>query len=60
MVEDSVSGIQAANAAGMKCLGIAPSHREQALLEAGAAHVVPDFLTASVEEVQELFTSWSK
>ncbi len=39
-----MSGIQAANRAGMKCLGIGPSHREQALLEAGAYHVLPDFL----------------
>ncbi len=60
VVEDSVSGVQAANAASMKCLGIAPPHREQVLLEAGAYHVLPDFLSVSVEELRELFASWSQ
>ncbi|MGB8523752.1 MAG: HAD family phosphatase [Candidatus Acidiferrales bacterium] len=60
VVEDSIAGIQAAKAAGMKCLGIARSHRAQVLLEAGAYHVLPDFLSVSVEEFQELFTSRSQ
>lgn len=55
VVEDSVSGVRAAKAAGMKCLGIATPPRAQTLLEAGADHVLPDFLDASVSEVQRLF-----
>jgi beta-phosphoglucomutase len=60
VVEDSISGIQAAKAAGIRCLGIAPSHRVRILREAGAYRVLPDFLSASVEELQELFTSRSQ
>src|SRR5271156_4368940 len=46
VVEDSTSGIQAAKAAGMRCLGIAPLHRAKVLFEAGAYRVLPDFLSA--------------
>lgn len=55
VLEDSVSGVEAAKAAAMKCVGIAPPHRAQALLEAGVDYVLPDFLEASLSHIQMLF-----
>lgn len=54
-VEDAVSGIRAAKSAGMKCLGIAPGNRVSTLLDAGAIHVVPNFVALSFGDVRELF-----
>jgi beta-phosphoglucomutase len=51
--EDSVSGVKAARAAGMKCLGIADHHRAQALRQAGADHVFPNFMNASLCQIQK-------
>jgi beta-phosphoglucomutase-like phosphatase (HAD superfamily) len=53
--EDSVSGVQAAKAAGMKCLGIAPPFRHHALLGAGADRVLANFHEASVGQLREFF-----
>ena len=53
--EDSVSGVRAARAAGMKCLGIATPPRSQSLLEAGAHGVVSDFLGTSLSQIRKLF-----
>jgi len=53
--EDSVSGVRAARAAGMKCLGIATPPRTQSLLEAGAHGVVSDFLGTSLSQIRKLF-----
>lgn len=41
--EDAVSGVQAARAAGMNCIGIAAQGAAARLRDAGASHVVPDF-----------------
>ena len=54
-IEDSVSGVRAAKAAGMKCLGIATHDRAQKLLDAGGDWVLPDFLEASVDSFCEYF-----
>jgi beta-phosphoglucomutase len=54
VVEDSVSGVHAAKAAGMKCLGIAQPTRSQALFDAGADFVLPNFLQTSVGEICRL------
>jgi len=43
VVEDAVSGVKAAKAAGMRCLGIAGHDRAQMLRDAGADAVIPDF-----------------
>ena len=49
VVEDAVSGVEAAKRAGMRCLGIASDGRTQLLLDAGADHVVPNFVGLSVD-----------
>ena len=53
--EDAVSGVKAARAAGMKCLGVAEPARAGDLLEAGADKVISDFSSTSVPELQALF-----
>src|SRR5215467_4885400 len=53
--EDSVSGIQAAKAAGMKCVGIADRQQVPALMHAGADYVFPNFSGLSWITVQKLF-----
>src|SRR5260370_28362924 len=40
--EDSVSGVKAAQAAGMKCIGIAANGLSPKLLDAGAIHILPN------------------
>jgi beta-phosphoglucomutase len=58
--EDSVCGVQAAKAAGMKCVGIADRGRATALLEAGAECVLPDFSGVSWINVQKLLARSGK
>jgi len=53
--EDAISGVQAAKAAGIRCLGIADHARAEELLEAGADHVVPNFASTSLRQLQQLF-----
>jgi beta-phosphoglucomutase len=53
--EDSVSGIKAAKAAGMKCVGIGNASRTDILLEAGADRVVADFTSFPVGRLHRLF-----
>ncbi|PYY22821.1 MAG: hypothetical protein DMG62_11670 [Acidobacteria bacterium] len=53
--EDAISGVLAAKAAGMKCLGIADHARAEELLEAGAERVVANFASTSLPQLEELF-----
>lgn len=55
--EDSVSGVRAARAAGMKCVGIGTSAHAQSLVQAGALDVLRDFVNTSVNQIQKLFLS---
>ena len=55
--EDAVSGVEAAKAAGMKCLAIAANGRGPLLERAGADRVVPDFSAASLDELRGLFAA---
>jgi len=57
--EDSVSGVLAATAAGMKSVGIADQYHAQSLLQAGAVDTLSDFSGVSFEQVQQLFSSKS-
>jgi beta-phosphoglucomutase len=54
--EDAVSGVKAAKAAGIKCLGIADHARAGELLEAGAEQVVANFASTSVPQLKQLFS----
>jgi beta-phosphoglucomutase len=54
-LEDSVSGVQSAKAARMKCLGIAAASRADELKQAGADYVVEDFRHVTLAKVYELF-----
>jgi beta-phosphoglucomutase len=53
--EDSVSGIKAAKAAGMKCVGIGNASRAEILLKAGANKVIVDFTSSPVGELHRFF-----
>jgi sugar-phosphatase len=55
VVEDAVSGVKGARAAGMQCMGIAESNRARLLYEAGAHFVVPNFVGLKVDTVFDLF-----
>lgn len=51
VLEDAPCGVRAARAAGMRCIGIATNGRADALREAGAEGVIPNFLEFSVEKL---------
>jgi beta-phosphoglucomutase len=51
-VEDAVSGIRAAIGAGLRCVGVALHETPEKLTKAGAAHVVQDFETVSLQELE--------
>jgi beta-phosphoglucomutase len=54
-IEDSVAGIQAARAAGMKCVGYAGPDRRAELLAAGADEVISEFALHCVESFERMF-----
>jgi beta-phosphoglucomutase-like phosphatase (HAD superfamily) len=51
VVEDAESGVKAARAAGMRCVGVATTHTEEELLAFGADLAVKDVSALSVEAV---------
>lgn len=53
--EDSLHGIQAGRAGGMRVIGVSSSHPEAKLREAGAHRVVPDFRKVDLEFMRGLF-----
>ena len=53
--EDAPSGVKAAKAAGMVCVGIAQPDLASTLIDAGARHVAPDFRSLPYSKLQELF-----
>jgi HAD superfamily hydrolase (TIGR01509 family) len=55
VLEDSVSGVRAATAGGLKCLGIADPCRAPGLLEAGAKQVFPNCSDTSLSQLRKLF-----
>lgn len=55
--EDAVNGVQAAKAAGMKCLAIASAGREMMLSGAGADKIIRDFSSLALDELRTLFES---
>jgi HAD superfamily hydrolase (TIGR01509 family) len=57
VVEDAVSGIDGARAAGMRCIGVADGSRAHLLYEAGADVVIPDFEGLTVAAVSGMFAA---
>jgi beta-phosphoglucomutase len=55
-VEDAVSGIHSAVAAGLSCLAIALHDAPETLTAAGAAHVVHDFENVSTHDLEDLLS----
>jgi beta-phosphoglucomutase len=53
--EDAVSGVEAAKAAGMKCLAIAANGRGPLLQKAGADVITSDFTAVNLEELSKLW-----
>ena len=53
--EDSLSGVQGAKAAGIRCIGIAEGKQMPVLLQAGAEYVLPNFIGISWIKIQKLF-----
>jgi len=52
--EDAVSGVKAAKAAGIRCLGVTEAARAAELLRAGAVRVIPNFASMSVSELETI------
>ncbi len=52
--EDSVSGIRAAKAAGIRCVGVATNGIIALLVEAGADRIIPDFSAVPFDLMHEL------
>jgi beta-phosphoglucomutase len=55
VVEDAVSGVKSARAAGMRCLGVASDQRADALRDAGADPVISDFRSLSLSRLKATF-----
>jgi HAD superfamily hydrolase (TIGR01509 family) len=51
-IEDAVSGVKSARAAGMRCMGVASPDRAEGLRAAGAHPVIPDFQDFSLDELK--------
>jgi len=54
-VEDAVSGVKAARAAGMRCLGVAHNGRADLLRLAGANPIIQDFRSLSFAQLEACF-----
>jgi beta-phosphoglucomutase len=50
-VEDAVSGVKSATAAGFRCVGLADPNRASLLRAAGACTVIPDFREFSIDQL---------
>jgi len=55
VLEDAPCGIQAAKAAGIRCVGISSNGRAVALSNAGADYVISDFRDLSIERLSALW-----
>ena len=49
VLEDTVSGVRAAVAAGMACVGVQTGRLADRLIAEGVRHIVPDFTTARLD-----------
>lgn len=55
VVEDAVSGVKSARAAGMRCLGVASPQHAEALRDAGADPIISDFRSLSLARLKASF-----
>jgi beta-phosphoglucomutase len=53
-LEDAPCGVEAAIGAGMRCMGVADSSKAESLRQAGADHVIADFVGLSVRTLEKL------
>jgi HAD superfamily hydrolase (TIGR01509 family) len=60
VLEDAPTGVQAAKAAGMRCVGVSSNGRAEILRRAGADHVIPGFVELSLEKLLQLLSSPSR
>jgi beta-phosphoglucomutase len=56
VLEDAPRGVEAAIAAGMRCMGVADGSKAQLLRNAGAEHVITDFVGISVQTLSEFLS----
>ena len=56
-LEDAPCGVEAAKSAGIRCVGVTHNGRAEALREAGAECVIPDFVGLSVDKLNQLCNS---
>ena len=60
VVENAVSGVKSARAAGMRCLAIAPPERAEALRDVGADPIISDFQSLSLAQLEATFDSFDR
>ncbi|MCU1302728.1 MAG: Beta-phosphoglucomutase [Candidatus Sulfotelmatobacter sp.] len=53
-VEDAISGVRAAVAAGLQCVGVALHESKEKLTAAGAIHVIRDFESVSAHDLEDI------
>jgi beta-phosphoglucomutase len=58
-LEDAPGGVEAAIAAGLRCVGVASNGKASALVDAGAEHVIPDFVGLSLARLEQTLNSSS-
>ncbi|HZR57838.1 MAG TPA: HAD family phosphatase [Terriglobales bacterium] len=54
VLEDAPCGVEAAKAAGIRCIGVTTNGRAESLRRAGAVYVIPDFMGLSIEKMLQL------
>jgi HAD superfamily hydrolase (TIGR01509 family) len=54
-LEDAPCGVRAARSAGIRCIGVATNGHTDALLQAGADRVIPNFLGLTVEKMLDIW-----
>jgi beta-phosphoglucomutase-like phosphatase (HAD superfamily) len=52
-LEDAPRGVEAAISAGMRCVGVASDSKSEALRQAGAEHVIFDFVGLSIRSLEQ-------
>ncbi|HEX8816586.1 MAG TPA: HAD family phosphatase [Terriglobales bacterium] len=55
--EDAVSGVHAARAAGIQCVGVGETEQAEKLRQAGAAHVIQSFVGFTVRECETILVN---